>query len=235
MKNHTNLFCIPFSGGSKYSYNEFIKHAPENLMIRSVELPGRGIRLEEPLISDIHELTEDIYNTIAPFLDTPYALYGHSMGARVVYLLAKMLREKNHNPPLHLFVSGSQGPSMRNQKMFHTMPEKEFKEELRSMGGVEESIFEDEELFQFFEPILRSDFKVVDTYYYQEAAPLNIPVTVMIGTEEDISYGAAKSWQNETLSTIDIYEFTGDHFFIYNHIEAILKMIHRKLELTLVQ
>ena len=38
----------------------------------------------------------------------------------------------------------------------------EFKEELRSLGGVPEEILEDEDLYNYFSPIMRADFEILE-------------------------------------------------------------------------
>ena len=43
-----DLFCLPFSGASAYSYKPFADHAPSGLRLIPLELPGRGRRLREP-------------------------------------------------------------------------------------------------------------------------------------------------------------------------------------------
>jgi len=226
----TNVFCIPFSGGSKYSFNSFMNAAPEQIKVTGIELPGRGSRVDEKLITDIHQLTDDVFSQIKQDLDKPYLLYGHSMGARVAYLLTVKILKENLNPPLHLFVSGAPGPSKeKSQTIYHDLPRAEFIEALKDLGGSRPEFLEDEELFNFFEPIIRADFKVVDTYAYSKKNPFDIPITVMIGKDEAVSYKAAKDWQLETTAVIDIHEFVGNHFFIFNHVDTILDLMSRKL------
>jgi surfactin synthase thioesterase subunit len=59
-----NVFCIPFAGGSKYSYVSFSKLASKNLHFILLELPGRGARTNEPLLADIHTLADDVFHQI---------------------------------------------------------------------------------------------------------------------------------------------------------------------------
>ena len=112
MKASINLFCLPFAGGNKYSYQKYIEKAPSFLNIIPIEYPGRGARMKEPLISEAELLVDDLYHLIKKAADQgDYAIYGHSMGGLIGYLVARKLIENNHRPPLHLFITGTSGPT----------------------------------------------------------------------------------------------------------------------------
>jgi surfactin synthase thioesterase subunit len=62
MMTTLNLFCLPFAGGNKYSYRGYGERAPSFLNIVTLEYPGRGARLKEPLLSNIKDLVNDMYS-----------------------------------------------------------------------------------------------------------------------------------------------------------------------------
>lgn len=226
------LFCLPFAGGNKYSYRVFAEKAPSFIHVNTLEYPGRGARIKEPLISDINILVDDVYNQIKDKVDTTeYAIYGHSLGGLVAYLLAKKLIENNHNKPVHLFITGTTGPASlsRGSKKRHTMPKEEFIEELKDFGGMPDEILQNDELLHYFEPILRSDFKASENYVYENYPPLNIPFTVITGMEEDMEFEDIRLWQKETEHVTDFRRLPGKHFFIFNYGSAIVDIISKKL------
>lgn len=234
MKKTTNLFCLPFAGGNKYSYREFADKAPSFLNVITLEYPGRGTRMKDPLVSDINEFVNDIYRQISPLVKNgDYAIYGHSLGGLITYLLTLKLMENNHKLPVHLFITGTTGPSAisRTEKKRHLLEKKEFFEEIRELNGMPEEILNNEELLHYFEPILRSDFKVSEDYIYQEHVPLNIPVTVITGTEEDMELEDIQLWQKETNHVVDFKRMPGKHFFIFQHSFKIIEIISKKLYL----
>src|SRR5687768_2395386 len=101
-----NVYCLPFAGGNRYSYQGYVKVAPPFLNIIPIELPGRGSRIKENLVPDLDLMVDDVYAQIKGDLDQPYAIYGHSMGGLLTYLLTKKIRENGHPAPLHLFLTG---------------------------------------------------------------------------------------------------------------------------------
>ncbi|MEO6730455.1 MAG: thioesterase domain-containing protein [Ferruginibacter sp.] len=234
MKKTTDLFCLPFAGGNKYSYREFLDKSPSFLNIVTLEYPGRGGRMKDPLITDINELVNDIYGQIKPLINNnDYAIYGHSLGGLMSYLLTLKLIENNDKLPVHLFITGTTGPSAisRTEKKRHLLEKKEFVEEIRELNGMPEEILNNEELLFYFEPILRSDFKVSEEYVYQENPPLNIPVTVITGTGEDMELDDIQLWQKETTYAVDFKRMPGKHFFIFQHTFKIIEIISKKLYL----
>ncbi|MEO6220985.1 MAG: alpha/beta fold hydrolase [Ginsengibacter sp.] len=232
MNSALNIFCLPFAGGNKYSYRDYKEIAPSFINFISLEYPGRGARIKEPLISDTHALVNDLYNKIAQNIDDcDYAIYGHSLGGLVAYLLTRKLIENNHKPPVHLFISGTTGPSSasRGEKKRHLLPKPDFIQELKDLHGMPDEILENDDLLDYYEPILRSDFKASEVYVYKNDDPLDIPITVITGTEEDMEIADIELWQKETTQTVDFKRLPGNHFFIYNHAQAIIRIISKKL------
>ena len=234
MKRTTQLLCLPFAGGNKYSYREYVEKAPSFLKLTTLEYAGRGSRMREPLVTDIDVFVDDLYRQVVPLInDQPYAIYGHSLGGLMTYLLTLKLLDNNHQPPIHLFITGTTGPGAisRTEKKRHLLEKKEFIEEVRALDGMPEEILTSDELLEYFEPILRADFQVSETYIYEDRPPLDIPITVITGTEEDMELPDIQLWQNETTHAVDFKRMPGKHFFIFQHAFKIIEIISKKLYL----
>jgi surfactin synthase thioesterase subunit len=230
--NKIKIFCIPFAGGSKYSYRVYEELSPPALQLMPLEYPGRGSRIKEPCMNDIHSLVDDLYNQVKHTIpQTPYAIYGHSLGGVAAFLLTRKIISNGHSQPIHLFISGTSGPSAwgRGDRNFHSLDRSEFYKKVRSLEGMPETFFENEELLDFYEPILRSDFRVCETYSYQEEDPLHIPFTVMTGTGEDLLPDDICLWQKESRLPVDFIQLPGGHFFIFEHAASVIGIISKKL------
>ncbi len=80
------LFCIPYSGASATVYSRWSKLINKEIEVFPLELAGRGRRLNDKFYNDMDEAAEDLSNTIIDEAkDINYALFGHSMGARLTY------------------------------------------------------------------------------------------------------------------------------------------------------
>ena len=230
-RQRINLICLPFSGASIYSYRDIATQIADFINIMPVELPGRGKRISEPLLSDIYNMTDDIFHQIKTHLNVPYAIYGHSLGTLLGFLLVKRILNEDLPQPLHLFFSGRGGPSVQDKdKHIHALPKKEFIKKLHEYEGSPQEILNDEGIMEFFEPVLRADFKAITTYVYKKDIPFDIPITVMIGTNEDTTYEEAMKWQDETSKKISVRQFPGGHFFIYQHTREISRIFSSTLQ-----
>ena len=92
-----------------------------------------------------------------------------------------------------------------------------------------DEILESDDILSFLEPILRTDFKVSETYAYEDRRALNIPLTIITGTEEDMKSEDILLWQKESNLPVDFKQMPGGHFFILDHKEQLLEIISKKL------
>jgi len=232
--NAMKMYCLPFAGGNSYSYRAFQEHVVFNELfsITSIELPGRGRRIREALLEDIELLTDDALQQLLKFdLTQPYVIYGHSMGALLGYLITKRLIKKQLPLPQHLFFSGCAAPPFMTQTTIKSdLSPIEFTQMLRDLGGCPSEILDDPQLFEFFAPVLRADFKAVEVYNYQADTPFNIGMTVLTGDQDsETPKNYAAEWQKETTQPIFMQEFKGEHFFIFNYLDEIAAIFKQQL------
>ena len=223
------MFCLPFAGGNKYFFREYQKFAPDFIEVIPVELPGRGLRADEPLFTNIYDLAEDVFFSIKNKLDKPYILYGHSMGGLLAYLTAKMIVKDFLATPIHIFITGCTAPSTRDKSYLHLLSKDDFIKKLKELGGCPEEILNNEDIINFFEPVIRADFQAVESFEYQQTAPFDIPMTLMFGLDERVTPSEMRDWQKETTNSIDIIQMPGNHFFINQFGFQVIKIIARKI------
>lgn len=223
------LFCIPFSGGNAYSYSEFKKYLPEKIEFINLELPGRGKRIAENLLTNIDDMTEDLFRIIEPDIKQNYALFGHSLGALLCFTLTRNIASKKANLPSCLFVSGQTAPILIKPDNRYCLPDDMFIEMLRQMEGTPEELLADRNFIQFFLPIVKMDFQAVANYKHITSTPFNVPITVLLGDQENISNEDAANWQMETTEEITIHRFNGGHFYIFNQTAAVCRLISEKI------
>lgn len=228
-----HLFCLPFAGGNKYCYRKLEKVAEPFIEVITLEYPGRGTRISEQLLTDIDALTDDLYKQMKDMLYGRYAIYGHSMGGLLACLLSRKLIGNGHPPAAHLFITGTAGPSGRkDNNKWHLLEKGKFLEKIKDMQGSPDEVLCNEEILDYFEPILRADFKASESYIYDGSYPQDIPFTVITGTEEDMEKEQILSWRKESLASVDFKRLPGKHFFIFDYPEKIMEIIARKLSIS---
>lgn len=230
--NKIKLFCIPYAGGSAAVYSRWKKLVNPLIELKQVELPGRGSRMNESLIDNIPDIVRNIFKEIKDQIKPPYALFGHSMGALITYELCKKIKQEGYPSPVHIFFSGKQGPQIKLKGLnCYNLPEDEFIKHILNYNGTNEAVFKNKELASLFIPILRADFKMVETYKFDRTDDyLECDVSVFSGTDDRaVSWEDLSGWQEVTKSNCRFYPFKGGHFFINEHTEEVVDQINNVL------
>lgn len=217
-------------------YNRLKKYLDDSVNLIPLELAGRGMRSKENFYESIDEAVEDIYNTIEDKIDgTKFAFLGHSMGTLIEYELIYKIYEQKHQLPVHAFFSGRYIPQAKKSKEdLYKLSDKDFIDEIYKIGGTPKEFFENEELVKMFIPILKSDYKIVETYEHKDKKEkFSFDITIFNGREDkDVTINDSYEWKNLTKSNCDVYIFDGGHFFILNKLKDIGDIITKKIELA---
>lgn len=229
--NRPQIFLLHFAGGSCYSFEFLRRYVHEKFEFIPLELPGRGKRHEERIILDREEAVSDYTRQIQRLRNEgPYLLYGHSMGASLGFTVAKEM-EALDDAPCHLIVSGNAGPNVADldengkRKKRYLMSDEDFKEELRELGGVPEEVIRNKELYDFFNPILRADFEVLEKQEEQELhRSLSTPIFALMGSEEKFK-DKIENWKKFTTRAFAARILRGDHFFINEHPQILARIM----------
>jgi medium-chain acyl-[acyl-carrier-protein] hydrolase len=221
------LFCLPFAGGSAFLYRKWSELLPADVDVCPIELPGRGIRFNEPLITDLEALKECLRVSMDPLLDVPIALFGHSMGAWLAFELAMSLGPR----VVHLFVSGAPTPTWKMPDRTAHLSADEFKQKLTKMGGTPREVLANDELMDLMLPVMRADFGLVENYRCAPNTSVNAPLTVFAGQKDDVfPLTEAERWREFTTGPFRMIEVDQGHFFLEPERERIIREIVRDLE-----
>ncbi|MGY2290045.1 thioesterase II family protein [Pseudomonas sp. SDO528_S397] len=222
------LFCLPYSGASAMVYSRWRKALPDWLQVRPLELPGRGMRMDEPLQRDIRRLAAQLADEISTELDGPYALFGHSLGGLLAFELAHALRQRHLPAPLALFASGTAGPARRDVSEYAVeKTDAELIARLRELKGTPEAALADPELMALMLPVLRADFLLCGSFQYGRREPLGLPIHVFGGKQDSVRAEQLLDWQDDTASGFSLDMFDGHHFFLMQHETAVLRCLRR--------
>ncbi len=221
------LFLLHFAGGSCYSFDFLKKSIHSDIEFIPLELPGRGKRLQEKLIISKEDAINDYLKQIKVLRnDKPFLVFGHSMGATLGLSIVNKL-EANGDSPEMLIVSGNAGPGIVEEKIKrYLLKDEEFKQMLIKLGGIPNEVLESEELYNFFSPILRADFEVLEKdTFLEEKIKIATPIFALMGSEEK-TVNKIENWGNFTTGSLKCKILEGNHFFIYNYIEEIAALIN---------
>jgi medium-chain acyl-[acyl-carrier-protein] hydrolase len=228
------LFCFTYAGGAASIYRDWSNKLPPSIEVHAFQFPGHGNRLSEPLFKRVQPLVEATAQELMLYLEGSFAFFGHSMGAIISFELAQLLRRENKPGPSHLFLSGRPSPHLtEKQTPTYNLPEPEFTEELKRMGGTPQEVLEHPELMSVLSPILRADLEVCQTYEYEPRPPLTCAITAFGGLQdEQVSREQLEGWRDYTTSQFVVRMFPGNHFFVHSSVPVLLRMIAQDLRST---
>lgn len=221
------LICFPYAGAGasvfrSWADSEFLP----DIEVCAVQLPGRESRIIESPVGDVHQLIPLLRESLEPYLDRPFAFFGHSIGALVCFELARELRRSGGNEPRHLFVSGCPAPQVPCSDRICDLSESEFLARLYRLNGTPSEVLSHPELMQVMLPVLRADFALRDQYHHRAESPLNCPITAF-GGMSDVHVDALmlRGWRQHTRDRFQLWLFQGDHFFLRSAQGPVLEVL----------
>jgi len=233
----TKLFCFPYAGGSGVMYNRWRPLLDPSIELQMIEIPGRGRRFADPLVHTLDEMADDLLRQMRGALDgSPFLLFGHSMGALLVYELARRIRAELGLEPAHAFFSGRYPPHYLEIHRYHELPDDEFQQCVARLGGLPDELLANPPVLKLFLNVLRADFAAVETYQHHDTTPLRCDISVLYGEDDvDMAICDPREWARYTTGTCRWHGYPGGHFFIHEHAERIVRLINHQLNAKEVQ
>ncbi|WP_437483062.1 ACP S-malonyltransferase [Sorangium sp. So ce1014] len=222
------LFCFPYAGKGASVYLRWAGELPDSVDVLAVQLPGREGRVKEKPAERLMPLVDELVGAIAPLLDRPFALFGHSMGTLLAFEVARKLRARHGKEPVHLFVSGRGAPHVpRRTPDLHRLSDAQLVTALQgTYGGIPDVVREDVGLLQLFLPALRADLAMLETYVFQPGAKLRCPISALGGDRDPhANVQDLRAWGEQTEASFRLRMLEGDHFFVNSARAEVLQSI----------
>ncbi|HEX2909579.1 MAG TPA: alpha/beta fold hydrolase [Chloroflexia bacterium] len=226
------LFCFPYAGGGASIYRSWTDSLPASVEVVAVQLPGREGRLGEKPVTSLVRLRETLGEVLLPYLDRPFAFFGHSMGALIGFEVACHLRREAGLVPAHLFFSGRHAPQLPGLlPPVHRLSDEAFVDQInRRYNGIPKAILQEPELMQLFLPLLRADFTLIEDFTYTPEAPFECPVTAYGGWQDSlVSFDGLAGWRVQAAGAFSQQMLPGDHFFLQSARPQLLNHLSQAL------
>ncbi|HVN05788.1 MAG TPA: alpha/beta fold hydrolase [Bryobacteraceae bacterium] len=217
------LFCFPHAGGGASAFHGWAESLPHDVAVLPMRTPRR---------KDMAGVAAALAETIEPYVDEPFAFFGHSMGAVVAFELARYLRRRHRPLPRVLLVSGARAPQLRRGHVPPAEPDEvEFVEALRRLEGTPQEVLDDPNLLRIVLPTLREDAAIYRQYVYAEEPPLGCPIRAYGGIDDpNVTRAHLEAWGQQTTAGFAIRLFPGGHFYLQSNRREFLASLSRDLK-----
>lgn len=221
----SRLLCLPHAGGSASYFFPVSRRLTPQVEVLAVQYPGRQDRHAEPCVDTIEGLADQVSAAMAPWLDRPLALFGHSMGAAVAFEVAMRL-ERTGTAPAALFVSGRRAPSRFREETVHLRDDDGVLAEVRLLSGTASQVLADDDLIRMALPAIRNDYRAIELYRGQPDATVRCPVYALVGDDDPkATIAEVDAWREHTNGDFELQIFPGGHFYLDQQVTGVLEKI----------
>jgi surfactin synthase thioesterase subunit len=196
---------------------------PPALEVVPVRLPGREQRFAEP--PDLYP--GEIASAICARADRPFAIFGHSLGARIGFEVVRELRRRGDRLPERLYVAAARPPGAFNPiASLVELDDEPFASALVDLLGAPAALRDNRELRELMLPLLRSDLGWLHRHPYQPEPPLDLPIVALAGAD-DTQCGRLPmlGWERHTSAAFGLHTLPGGHFFPQTHPEQVADLL----------
>lgn len=226
------LFCFAYAGGAARVFQHWGAALGDAIELWAIELPGRGARRTEPLLTSVDAIVDQLMGDLLPELDRPFAFFGHCLGAILMFETARRAVRQGCRP-LELFVSGAPAPQLYLIPSVYVRSDERFREVLELINfKSSEPLLKDDALLRRALPSVRADFEAAATYEFHPGEDGVLPIAITaFGAHDDLfaPQSALEPWRERTASEFRLYMRPGGHYFL----ETEREFLHQTLRVRL--
>lgn len=215
MQSRPQLLCLPPAGAGSSLYRPWTLRHRDILDIVPVSLPGREARITEPLPGSMDELADQLAEQLEHQLTGRYALFGYSMGAVLSYELVRRWANWGLPEPEIFFILGCNAPDrlMVDREPIHLMNPADFRQALLDIGGTPVEILDNAEAMALFEPVIRNDFRICETYQSHSGKfRMNCPAHAFVAADDCLVQTETSSpWAEFVTGDFQMHSLDGSH------------------------
>lgn len=223
------LFLLPFAGGSSLSFMKMLRFLDPCIEAITIEYSGRGSRKNENFIERYDDFLKDVIAYISSHRskELPYAIFGYSMGSVLAFdIVSNNLLD---SMPKHAFFCAEGSLIINNPaRMYGSLPEKEFKEKIILMDGLDRRLLENESLLDSYINLIRKDFNILGQFKYPSNSKIECDATIIYSSKDSTCINM-DDWSKVVNGNINFYQIGNNHFFIHQNYREIADIINNSI------
>nr|AGS49545.1 putative thioesterase [uncultured bacterium esnapd8] len=209
------LYAFPHAGGGVATVHGLCVELADAFDTFGVRLPGRESRLSDPVVTVMPQLADQLFTELVRHAQgRPVVLYGHCSGSAIAYEVARRMDPAQVRG---LAVSSHPAPGSVRREPTWALPRREFLKQVVTDGYLPPEIIANEELLDIYEPAVRADYELVETYELELFAGgtverISAPMVAVYGREDPtidpVHIGA---WSALTTGPFRVVPLAGGH------------------------
>jgi surfactin synthase thioesterase subunit len=224
------LLCLPHAGSGAGAYRRWPAAFGSSVEVSALQLPGRESRIHETPAVDPAEVADAVRRAA----DRPYALFGHSMGARLGFEVTRRLQDQGGPLPVRLYVSACRPPDAHGLGPYEELVDRDDADLLRgaaAAGGIPSEILASPEMCELILPPLRADLAWLAGLEYRPRPPLPVALVGFAGAGDPMVPPPAMAGWARHGSQFQQHVLPGDHFYVHSAVDALSRLISADLGL----
>ncbi|MDR0424283.1 MAG: alpha/beta fold hydrolase [Clostridiales Family XIII bacterium] len=218
------LACIPYAGSSAAMYGPF-KRALAGIPVHAIDIAGKGGRIAERQHQTFEEAAQDCARALLGIGDyANTSVFGYSMGGLLAYEAAASIYRDYGMLPRNIFIAACDPPHVgRGGEAYSKYGDAALSEYLLKMGGIDEELLSYPDFAEFFLPIIRYDFALLESYRCSAGQRLPAALHILYSSDErNIS-----EWDRYSAVGCSYSYFDGGHFFINMSCDNVCGLLKR--------
>jgi surfactin synthase thioesterase subunit len=193
-----------------------------------IQLPGRENRIRDPHFDTHQELAESLAEQLLPYLDRPFAFFGHCAGALPAFEVARRLAGRDLPSPRRLVVSAQVAPHHCPHDRFLDCTDDELVDELKRLT-VERGGEPHPALLALALEVLRKDLDANRVYRLDEPVPIPMDITVLHWSgDPEVTPSQLEGWSHYA-PEVRFTVLAGGHYEFLTAPDALLDLLSAQL------
>ncbi len=225
------LICFPQVGAGTGAFNRWRKQVRDDVELVALRLPGRESLFSQPLVADLKVIGRSLGDILVQRDGAvPLGLFGYCAGAYAALEVARRMTERL-GPPSVLAICSQVAPQVpATRPSVHARPSRELKEILRSLGGTDSVVLDNDEVWITVEPALRADYQALETYSAGLEPRLGCDLVAFHGSDDDqLELSDVAAWSELTTGLFTMTRVPGGHFLLKAGAGEVLAELQHRL------
>lgn len=227
------VYAFPYAGSGASAFTPLAQQLGGQACLVAVQTPGRETHGAAKPFERMADLVAGFLAVFEP-PETPFAFFGHSMGAITAYAIAAEMHTRGDRGPSMLILSGANPPAGPPDRPIHTLPADAFIAEVarKYTGSTEESEATSGRIAALnrSQTLLRADITVIETCPKLDTV-LDCPISVIAaGQDPLITRAAMAGWANHTSGDFSLAAPDGAHRIVTDAPDVLAAIILRAIK-----